>query len=335
MGSLLTESYGKAVLDSACTATVSGMSWIQNYIDQLPAQYSNLVSHTDIRTNVIFGSGNRVAITRKWFLPVIIGNINCFLGVLEVPGTLPLLLSVNSMRKARLSIDFDKNVVSIGGIKQSLHVASTGHIMMDISLPKEESCMMVSDLTESKIMKLHCQFGHCSANKLFQLIRNTGGTVTSRNIDEVVRNCEICCRFGRGIAKPAVSLPLACRPNELVALDLHQMRNFHSTWYLHVIDLYSRYSEAILIYNKLPKTIIEGFLQSWCLRHGFPTAVLTDNGGEFCNKEFVSFAENYDISIKTTAAFSPWSNGINERHNAIVTDMYEKLMADDRINVRN
>ena len=41
-------------------------------------------------------------------------------------------------------------------------------------------------------------------------------------------------------------------------------------------------------------------------------AVLVDNGGEFNNGEFTSLCENFNINIKTTAAESPWSNGLIE-----------------------
>ena len=44
---------------------------------------------------------------------------------------------------------------------------------------------------------------------------------------------------------------------------------------------------------------------------------LVDNGGEFNNNEFISFCENFNMNIKMTAAESPWSNGLVERHNGI------------------
>ena len=47
--------------------------------------------------------------------------------------------------------------------------------------------------------------------------------------------------------------------------------------------------------------------------------MFSDNGGEFGSKNF-DFCENFNIKIKTTAAESPWSNDICERHNAIITE---------------
>ena len=39
-------------------------------------------------------------------------------------------------------------------------------------------------------------------------------------------------------------------------------------------------------------------------------------------------AENFGCEVKCTAASAPWSNGIVERHNAVFTEMFEKLRAD-------
>ena len=45
---------------------------------------------------------------------------------------------------------------------------------------------------------------------------------------------------------------------------------------------------------------------------------LVDNGGELDNTEFETLCENFNIKIYTSAAESPWSNGLIERHNAIL-----------------
>ena len=58
-----------------------------------------------------------------------------------------------------------------------------------------------------------------------------------------------------------------------------------------------------------------------------PKKFLVDNGGEF-NKDFRSLCENVNICILTTAAESPWSNGLIERHNAITGYTVTKTMED-------
>ena len=51
---------------------------------------------------------------------------------------------------------------------------------------------------------------------------------------------------------------------------------------------------------------------------GSPKKFLVDNSGEFNHEDFCSLCENVNIHILTTAAELPWSNGLIERHNAIV-----------------
>ena len=68
--------------------------------------------------------------------------------------------------------------------------------------------------------------------------------------------------------------------------------------------------------------------QIWISIFGSAKTFLVDNGGEFDNDEFRSSCENVYIRICTTAAESPWSNGIVERHNATLGFSVQKIMDD-------
>ena len=57
---------------------------------------------------------------------------------------------------------------------------------------------------------------------------------------------------------------------------------------------------------------------------GAPLSVLTDNGGEFNSQCFRDMAQNMNIVVQTTAAQSPWSNGLNERH--VTMESWEKRL---------
>ena len=52
-----------------------------------------------------------------------------------------------------------------------------------------------------------------------------------------------------------------------------------------------------------------------------PQCLYSDNGGEFNNSEVHDMAENFNIEVKTTPAYSPLSNGLLERHNQMLTDI--------------
>ncbi|VDI64595.1 Hypothetical predicted protein [Mytilus galloprovincialis] len=84
-----------------------------------------------------------------------------------------------------------------------------------------------------------------------------------------------------------------------------------------------------IIKTKKGSEFVKKFLESWISIHGSPRRLYSDNGGEFNNDEVRDMAENFNIEVKTTAAYSPWSNGLLERHNQTLTDTLLKLKADN------
>merc|ERR1739842_282852 len=67
---------------------------------------------------------------------------------------------------------------------------------------------------------------------------------------------------------------------------------------------------------------------------GAPKRILSDNGGEFDNPEMRALGEAFNITIKTTAAESPWSNGICERLNGVLGTLVNKILDDVNCNIQ-
>ena len=142
-------------------------------------------------------------------------------------------------------------------------------------------------------------------------------------IRKVTEQCDTCMRFKRTPPRPVVGLPLATRVNECVGMDL----KFHlGNIILHLVDHVSRLSLGCRIPSKKPENIIKGIFKSWIQHRGSPRKFLTDNGGEFMNNQFLSMCEKMNITVLTTAAESPWSNGLVERHNAVLENMLNKVL---------
>ncbi len=57
---------------------------------------------------------------------------------------------------------------------------------------------------------------------------------------------------------------------------------------------------------------------------GPPKKVLVDNGGEFDNEEYKELADQFNLEICTTAAYSPWSNDMNKRNHYIMNVCVQK-----------
>ena len=95
------------------------------------------------------------------------------------------------------------------------------------------------------------------------------------------------------------------------------------------MDEFSRFSNTVIIKRK-STDIIKMFLKYCISLFGSPNTIFSESGGEFVSKEFIDFCENFNMKIKATAAEAPWSNGICERHNAIITDIILKVRNDTK-----
>ena len=99
-------------------------------------------------------------------------------------------------------------------------------------------------------------------------------------------------------------------------------------FYILLIDLATRYNHAVVIRTKDKNTVVKHILLHWIAIFGSPNRFLSDNGGEFNNTDFQEMSECLNIEIHTTAAESPWSSGIVERHNGVLGNMVYKILED-------
>ena len=129
-------------------------------------------------------------------------------------------------------------------------------------------------------------------------------------------------------SRSVISLSLATRFNQVLAMDLSVFKN--GVYFLHLIDMYSRFSLSKVIYDKKAETITDAVIKMWIgTGLGSPERILSDNGGEFCNSIFNEMSEQFNIELLTTAANSPWSNGICERNHAVIDLSVQKMIEDD------
>lgn len=180
--------------------------------------------------------------------------------------------------------------------------------------------------------KLHRQFGHPTPDRLIKLIRDAGivKTALEKAVKKVSESCVTCCKFKKNKPRPVVSLPMAGKCNETVAMDLKSWGRYY---FLVMVDMATRYCNAVVIKDKMARTIIKGFVLNWIALFGAPQKILTDNGCEFNNADMRALGEAYNIKIMTTAAESPWSNGVCERQNAVIGQIIQKVTEDCQCDV--
>ena len=93
----------------------------------------------------------------------------------------------------------------------------------------------------------------------------------------------------------------------------------------------SKYIRGTVISDEKPKTVLEALEENWVLRGpGWPKrGFIHNNGEEFMNCITKEYMKKTGCSQRMTSAFSPWSNGSNERNHYSVDRRMMKLREED------
>ena len=206
MASLVGESLGCAVLGSGCTSTVCGMVWLKCYLDTLGYKDKELVQENESKKWFRFGTGKKVQSQKKVRLPCEVAGTMCYVNTEVVMCDIPLLLSKQSLKKAKAVLDLNKDKVEIFGKVIDLKCTSSGHYCIDItpaSKGKDENIMFAVDRgcnlkgKKKMVVKLHRQFAHPTERKLKLLLSDAGVCDKDFNalVKEVSEDCEICLKY--------------------------------------------------------------------------------------------------------------------------------------------
>ena len=165
-----------------------------------------------------------------------------------VERNIPLLIFKPEMKKRGFVLNFHDDSLEADGIKYDLQTTLSGHFKIPRWYQEEINlCLCEVSVAEQikTIKKLHRQFLHQSEKATEDLMRRAGVlTPELKRINQnVVKDCEIRKRYKKNRPRPVVSLPLARRFNEVIAMDLKVVKN-GSLYFIHFIDLFTRISRA-------------------------------------------------------------------------------------------
>ena len=204
---------------------------------------------------------------RRVTIPAVVADKSVMITTDVIKGDIPLLLSKNAMKKARVKIDFSTDKISVLGCEQDTFITSNGHYCIDLN-PRSMAQRHVDTLKEvnftlsdvighpeksKKIArKLHRQFSHASPDKasiLKHLLKDA--KIENKElfaaIDEIVEACDTCIKFKKTKTKPIVGFSMAREFNDVVAMDLKQYSYDKGIWLLHLVDHATRYSACVKI----------------------------------------------------------------------------------------
>ena len=343
--SLVSDCIGMALLDSGCTKTVVGRKWLEVYHDMLGEEDARNIVYSSDYSTFRFGDGAQVVSTEAVSIPAVIGAKQIQIKANVVDNNIPLLLSRDSMKKGNTVIDFCNDKAIILGQEVKLYSTKGGHYCLPLS-PMVNAMNSMSNVVlnvtaefvkssrsekKKKAIKLHRQFAHPAKERLIKLLKQSKGYKEDQElielITEVTNECTVCEEFKKPKSRPVVGMPLASQFNDVVCMDLKEYIH-NDTWILHFIDAFTRKSNAVLIKTKKDTEIIKQIYSQWIKHYGTPKKFLSDNGGEFANEKYREMNEKMNIDTRKTAAESPFSNGIVERHNLILYECFQKVLKD-------
>ena len=344
---MISETFGCAVLDTGCTKSCCSQIWLEEYIETLTEEEKAKVTYSSSKRFFRFGDSRLFESKGSVKIPAKICGKKFMINTDIVDAEIPLLLSKDAMKKANVIIDLKNDEVKMFGKKVKIFLTRRGHYCVALNnkvylgklgtvrshqvlISNVEKMDTLSQAEQKKVaMKWHKQFSHCDGDRLCKLLLNAGITdkVMLKTVNEIQDQCKTCQKYGRKSPRPIVTLPRASDFNESVAMDL---KFFDSKIVLHIIDHFTRYSAACVIPSKHRDTIITYVLKCWISIFGSPQLLLCDMGREFNNEDYREMGEKLNTSVKSTAAESPWSNGVNERHNGLIGEMVTKTREDSK-----
>ena len=130
LAKLVEESRECAVIDTGCSATICGERWIDNYLQQLSEYQLSLVEERDSSATFTFGDGKTYKAQKRLVLPAVIGEMKA--SITTVGGNVPLLLSKQAMKSAKMTVNFEEDAIKIDKNWIPLKLSSSGHYMLPI-----------------------------------------------------------------------------------------------------------------------------------------------------------------------------------------------------------
>ena len=126
-----------------------------------------------------------------------------------VHSDIPILLSLESLKKARVKLDVDNEEAEILSTRVSLNFTSSGHYCIPVDPARdtkvEEVCQVRPDLLDERerykaLTKLHKQFVHPSEKRLVSLMKDAD--VDKRQdkslkmlLTKLYEKCQTCRQF--------------------------------------------------------------------------------------------------------------------------------------------
>ena len=143
------EALNCAALDTCCTTSVAGWSWIKRYLQSLSVEDRSRVVGPLPGNKRFKGVSQTILLSQsKYIIPAHIGNSPVSIEVEVIDADIPLLLSKQAMKRAKMVLHMDKDYAVVFGQKVMLDTTTAGHYVLPLLIDSE------ANLTEDQSYKI-------------------------------------------------------------------------------------------------------------------------------------------------------------------------------------
>uniref|UniRef100_A0A5S6QG42 Retrovirus-related Pol polyprotein from transposon TNT 1-94 n=1 Tax=Trichuris muris TaxID=70415 RepID=A0A5S6QG42_TRIMR len=258
---------------------------------------------------------------------------------LFVPGIRTGILSVPQMVENGQTVVFSRNGCRIFGADDQLVIEAekSGRLFIVKTLPRRSNVTINNCIAEHNALDLdvwHLRMMHVSKHRILRMVKGKSAIGLNCKPTEPV----ICndCLKGKSVRQPFETLHQRDReivPLALVHCDLMGPLD-ESSWggskyMLCVIDDATRYVWVCFLRSKA--NVLNKF-KIWKTRAERQTGktllkVRTDNGLEFCSRNWETFCDAHGIIHQRTMVYTPQQNGIAERMNRTLMDLVRTTLS--------
>ena len=178
--------------------------------------------------------------------------------------------------------------------------------------------------------------GHMGVRRtLHQVQRRAYWPGWKEDVRRYCARCPECSTYHRGGPKKQGALrpQLVGEPWERVAIDLtgpHPTSRSGHVYILTVIDLFTKWAEAIPLRNKEAVTVARALMDVVFSRFGVPLQLLSDNGKEFDNIVLKEICRLLEVDKIRTTTYQARTNGGVERLHRTMNSMLAKVVAENQ-----
>ena len=275
----MTQTENVCVIDSGCPKSVMSQMWANTYKASLmnTDKFQNYPFKEKKEHELFkFGPSNVYTSTKAMKIPIVIGEEVKEVEVSIVHANIPFLLGRDYLDKWNCQLLFKENSLIVNKEKKvQLETNRQGHFILNL-LDAETEVVKIRDTffinceekeLKEKLKKIHIMTAHKQEETLIRFLKGSKNynPKVRELLSEVIQECVTCKTMRKTPDRLKVALPKASQPNEVLSIDLKEMRD-EGLYVLFITDECTRYTRGQIIKSKQPKEVIEAIEANWVLR---------------------------------------------------------------------